>query len=112
MEINFPIRWGVNWPSNEGLLNVGLTLDTDLALLIVDTGVSEHGVTQTHIWREHEISQTYVWSGAPSCSDLRLTWNTELLRLMLEGTQGYSDSRRTQVERGLTHACVWNFHSS
>ena len=29
--------------------NMGLALDADLALLVVDVGVSEHRVAQTHI---------------------------------------------------------------
>ena len=35
------------------------------------------------------VSQTRVKSGAPSCSDSRLTWNAELLRLALVRTQSY-----------------------
>ena len=105
MEINFPIMWGVNLPSNGGCYNrnVGLTLDTDLVLLVVDAGVSECRVAQTAIchemrnfsdrcrkWSakllrpaldmEREVTQTRVrWDA--SCSDSHRMWAYSGLRL-------------------------------
>ena len=50
--------------------NVGLALDADLTLFVVDADVSlECGVARTHVRRKMR-----------SCSDPRLKWNAKLLR--------------------------------
>ena len=51
MGINSPIMWELIDPvMRVGYnKNAGLALDVDLALLVVDAGVSECGVTQTRV---------------------------------------------------------------
>ena len=60
--------------------NTSLTRDVELPLLVVDAGVSEHGVAQTHVCYK---TQSYSNSRCIGC---RVT--------------------QTRVERGLTQACA------
>ena len=72
--------------------NTGLGLNADLALLVVDAGVSERGV-----------AQTLVRSETQGFSDLRLTWSAKLLRPALEMGRRVT---QTRVERGFSQAHV------
>jgi len=111
MGINSPIAWGVNWPSNGGLLY------------------------------QKRGSRVGCWPRVVCCrrgrhrtrsySDSRLSWDARFLipasKVELQvaqtgawhGTRSYSDPRwmgrevtQTRVERGLTHACVWSLCAS
>ena len=62
--------------------NVGLALDADLTLLVVNAGVSKRGVAQTRIWSETQ-----------GFSDPRLKWSAELLRLALDLECGVTQTR-------------------
>ena len=74
MGINSHITWGVNWPSNGVSYNrkAGLALHMDLALLVVDVGVSKRGVAQTRVWNE---TQGFSYP--------HLKWSAKLLKLTL-----------------------------
>jgi len=78
--------------------NAGLVLDADLALLIVDAGISvrmqscsdshlkrDTGFLRPHVWSGRQVAQTHAWHGMQSYSDSR--WMG----------RSYSDSRWTWV---------------
>ena len=51
MEINSPLHWELIYPvmGVSYNRNAGLALDADLALLVVEAGISERGVAKIHI---------------------------------------------------------------
>jgi len=63
---------------------MGLALDADLVLLVIDAGVSERGVSQTCVWREMR-----------GFSDSRLKWSAKLLKSVLN-----MEHRVTQISVG------------
>ena len=62
--------------------NVGVALDADFALLVVDANVSKRSVAQTRIWSETQ-----------GFSDQRLKWSAKLLRLAPDLEHGVTQTR-------------------
>ena len=75
--------WWVNWPSNGVSYNrnAGLALDADLALFVVDEGISVLMQSCSDPRLEWDAMFLRPTSDVePSCSDLRLKWDAGLLR--------------------------------
>jgi len=85
--------------------NTGLALGTDLALLVVDAGISvrTRSCSDPHLkWDtgflgpaskvRRMVSQTFVWSETQSFSDPRLKWSAKLLRSALEMGYGVAQT--------------------
>jgi len=113
MGINSHITWEVNWLSNGVSYNknVGLALDADFPLLVVDVSDSvrtgsysdsrskwDAGFFRPASKVERRVAQTCAWNGMRRCSDPHKIWNSSDSRWM-----GYRVTQ-THVERGFTQA--------